>query len=351
MNVPSMTLETERLVLSPFLPAQLLALIEAPERFAAVGGLPAAQGLREFMVSGEVSADYLQTLRAASTPDPWAIGYAIVHRADQLVVGACGFKGAPRDLQAEIAYGIVPGYQRKGLATEAARALVGFALADERVELILAHTAPQPNASTHVLRKIGFRTTGQVIDPDDGPVWRWEYARPRRVPATRPGIVVRRVEPDDAAGVVAVFNPIIECGLYSSFEHPFTEAAERAFIERLGPRELMHVAIDEGSSSVVGFQSMGPFATYTTAFDHVGVIGTFVDLGRRGQGIASALYPVTFAAARAIGYEKLFTFVRADNPAAVATYQKYGFTVVGTARRHAKIHGQYVDEIAIEKWL
>jgi len=29
---------------------------------------------------------------------------------------------------------------------------------------------------------------------------------------------------------------------------------------------------------VVGFQSMAPFATYTQSFDHVGVIGTYLDV-------------------------------------------------------------------------
>jgi RimJ/RimL family protein N-acetyltransferase len=55
--------------------------------------------------------------------------------------------------------------------------------------------------------------------------------------------------------------------------------------------------------------------------------------------------------ARRKGYEKIFTFVRADNPAALATYRKQGFTIVGTARRHAKINGAYVDEIIIELFL
>ena len=43
--------------------------------------------------------------------------------------------------------------------------------------------------------------------------------------------------------------------------------------------------------------------------------------------------------------------VRADNPAALQTYLGEGFVVVGNAKRQAKIDGQYVDEILIEKWL
>lgn len=43
--------------------------------------------------------------------------------------------------------------------------------------------------------------------------------------------------------------------------------------------------------------------------------------------------------------------MRADNAAALAAYLKQGFRIVGTAFRHAKINGHYVDEILIEKLL
>ena len=86
---------------------------------------------------------------------------------------------------------------------------------------------------------------------------------------------------------------------------------------------------------MLGFQVVEPFATYTAAFDHVGTLGTYVDLAFRRQGIARRLFEVTLAAACDQGYEKIFTFVRADNPAALAAYQAQGFGIVGTARKHA----------------
>jgi len=68
----------------------------------------------------------------------------------------------------------VPDYQGRGYATEAAAALVIFALERVDVRRIRAHTAPEPNASTRVLSKCGFHHLGEVTDPEDGPVWRWE---------------------------------------------------------------------------------------------------------------------------------------------------------------------------------
>ncbi len=80
-------------------------------------------------------------------------------------------------------------------------------------------------------------------------------------------------------------------------------------------------------------------------------VGTYVDVGERRQGIASRLFAATFEAAVGLGYEKIFTYVRGDNPGALKTYLSQGFEVVGTARQQAKVNGRYVDEIIIEKLL
>ena len=164
-------------------------------------------------------------------------------------------------------------------------------------------------------------------------------------------LLIRDASPDDAAGIVSVFNPIIEARSFTLFDTPFTVEAERSYIEGLGARDIFHVAVRASDNTILGFQSMAPFATYTHAFDHVGVIGTYVDLGRRRQGIAKCLFPATFEAARQKGYEKIFTYILADNPAALATYQKHGFRVIGKAGRHAKLRGRYVDVIIVERLL
>lgn len=163
--------------------------------------------------------------------------------------------------------------------------------------------------------------------------------------------MVRSAQPEDAAAIVTIFNPIIESGKYTVFDTAFTVEAERDYIVSFPARGVFHVAVRQTDNKIVGFQSLEPFATYTHAFDHVGVVGTYVDLAERGQGIARQLFAATFEAARQKGYEKIFTFIRADNPAALATYQRQGFQIIGTARRQAKINGSYVDELMVEKFL
>ena len=164
-------------------------------------------------------------------------------------------------------------------------------------------------------------------------------------------IIVREAQPDDAAMIVAILNPAIESGWYTVLDRSFTAPEEREFILKFPERGIFHVAQGRRSGRLVGFQNLEPFATFTHAFDHVGVIATCVDLEHRRQGIGTQLFAATFAAARRKGYEKIFTYVRGDNPAALATYLKQGFRIVGTAFRQVKLKGRYVDEIVIEKLL
>ena len=95
-------------------------------------------------------------------------------------------------------------------------------------------------------------------------------------------LTIRPALATDALGIVNVINPIIEAGVYSAFDTPFSVEAERRYIEVLPPRGIFHVAVSD--EKIVGFQSMEPFATYTHAFDHVGVMGSYVDLSCRAQG-------------------------------------------------------------------
>ena len=170
-----MTLDTLRLRLVPWDPKQLLALIDTPDLFEEVVGYPAAEGLQGFYKSGDVSPKWLAALRTSVGPDPWRHGFFVLLRERGCVIGGAGYKGPPdADGMVEIAYGIAPEYQGQGYATEAATALLNYAFSDGRVRLARAHTLPEANASTHVLKKCGFAFIGTVVDPEDGTVWRWE---------------------------------------------------------------------------------------------------------------------------------------------------------------------------------
>lgn len=164
-------------------------------------------------------------------------------------------------------------------------------------------------------------------------------------------LVIRPVVPDDAEGVVNVINPIIETGRYTVFDTPFTPEFEREYILNLSGRAIFYLAEIRATGQIVGWQSLDAFADYTHAFDHVGVIGTYVSPTHHRQGIGSQLAQATFAAAKDKGYKKIFSYVRADSPQSLTFYLKLGFRIVGTAQQQAKVNSMYIDEIIIEKFL
>ena len=153
--------------------ASLDLVLQTPdEALAWVASLPPAD-------RAEVSADWIARVRATPLGDPWSLGFTAVERASGSAVGGCLFKGQPDgDGVVEVAYGIDPPHRGRGFATEAVAALASFAFASGRVRLVRAHTKPDGGASMRVLDKCGFRRVGEVTDPEDGLVCRWERGHP-----------------------------------------------------------------------------------------------------------------------------------------------------------------------------
>ena len=105
----------------------------------------------------------------------WA-GYFGVDPATRELVGSCAFKTPPRDGRVEIAYFTYPEYEGRGYATAMAQKLIALAAGAPEVREVIAHTLPESNASTRILAKVGMDCLGEVVDPDDGRVWRWRIA-------------------------------------------------------------------------------------------------------------------------------------------------------------------------------
>jgi ribosomal-protein-alanine N-acetyltransferase len=93
------------------------------------------------------------------------------------LVGWGGFKGPPRDGVVEVGYEIAEARRGRGLATEATKAMVAEAFADDRVTTVIAHTLAERNASNRVLEKVGFTHDGEGAE-DGEVVWRYSLARP-----------------------------------------------------------------------------------------------------------------------------------------------------------------------------
>ena len=123
----------------------------------------------------EIATQTARFLAATQPRWPWG-SYLAIEGSARRLVGTCGFKGNPdADGAVEIAYFTFPGEEGRGVATSIATRMVELASeATPAIMLVRAHTLPEVNASGRVLTKNGFTRVGEVIDPEDGLVWRWE---------------------------------------------------------------------------------------------------------------------------------------------------------------------------------
>ena len=133
-------------------------------------------------------------------------------------------------------------------------------------------------------------------------------------------------------------------------DESFSAEDQIEFIRSFPQRGVYHIAIDNENQKALGIQDVLPISTSDIS-RHVGEISTFASLDSHRKGIGQNLCQTTFKAAKEQGFLKLRATVRADNPHALSFYRNQGFDIIGTAKKHAFLHGKYIDEVLLEKFI
>jgi ribosomal-protein-alanine N-acetyltransferase len=100
-----------------------------------------------------------EALRAQPEIRLWGDSLVLL-RDEPRVVGSVVFHGHPADGVAEVAYSIEECSRGQGLATEATRACVEWALGQEGIAAVQATTFPWHLASLGVIRNLGMQQVG-----------------------------------------------------------------------------------------------------------------------------------------------------------------------------------------------
>lgn len=107
--------------------------------------------------------------RVGFTP-PW-VGYVAI--SNNRAVGGGAFVGPPKDGEVEIAYFTLDAEQGRGYASKTAVCLMEIARLHSPDIGLKAFTLKEENASTKILRRLGFSISGTAQDKDAGEVWEW----------------------------------------------------------------------------------------------------------------------------------------------------------------------------------
>lgn len=99
---------------------------------------------------------------AADEPLGPFFAYVIVRRSDGLAVGDAGFHGPPgADREVEIGFALAPAARGQGLAYDAARLLIEWALTQPGVDRVTARVDANNGPSVRLLKRLGFAPEGE----------------------------------------------------------------------------------------------------------------------------------------------------------------------------------------------
>ena len=121
----------------------------------------------------EILNVYSEYYKKVGYSQPWIGYFASIDGKE--IVGAGGYKGAPKEGKVEIAYGTFKKYEGQGIGTEICRQLTLLARQTDSSVRITARTLQDGEASMKILKKNGFECLGVVYDEDDGDVLEWQY--------------------------------------------------------------------------------------------------------------------------------------------------------------------------------
>jgi RimJ/RimL family protein N-acetyltransferase len=163
------TILTERLelvLLSPDLIEALLAF-DLP-RVRSLGGFEAPRGWPD-----EHDADFLRLRLSEIRGDPatarwFARGIVLPAGEERPLAGHIGFHGPPRDGTLELGYTVFEPWRRRGIATEAAGAMMDWGRREHAITRYRLSVSPDNAPSLAMAQRLGFVQTGEQWDDEDG---------------------------------------------------------------------------------------------------------------------------------------------------------------------------------------
>ncbi|MGH9150283.1 MAG: GNAT family N-acetyltransferase [Acidimicrobiales bacterium] len=159
---------------------------------------------------------------------------------------------------------------------------------------------------------------------------------------------MRLARPQDAAAILAIYNPEVTSTTHTFDLVPRTLEAQRRWI---AARSGAHPAIvAEQGGEVIGFGSLSPFrdrpAYATTVEDSV-----YVAPAARGTGVGRALLGELVRLGAVHGFHSVIARIVGGHEASVALHRNCGFELVGVEREVGRKLGRWLDVVEMQRLL
>ncbi len=160
---------------------------------------------------------------------------------------------------------------------------------------------------------------------------------------------IRPITAEDIEGFHRAVDAVARERKYLAFlEAPPLASAREFVLENIAKGNPQFVAITDGG--VAGWCDV--IRQTRPIHAHAGVLGMGLLPAYRGRGHGKRLIETTLRAAQRVGLSRVELTVHADNPRAIALYERVGFVREGIKRRATCIDGRFGDMImmAIIDW-
>lgn len=161
-------------------------------------------------------------------------------------------------------------------------------------------------------------------------------------------IQIRNATLDDAAAIADIYTQGILERIATFETEPRTETDIRKKLESDSERHPTIVAEIDGK--VVGAAWISLYRP-RECYAGIGEFSFYMDKSARGKGIGQTLLQALIDEAERLGYWKLLSRVFPFNHASLNACKKQGFREVGTYEKHAKLDGEWLDVVIIERMI
>jgi L-amino acid N-acyltransferase YncA len=160
------------------------------------------------------------------------------------------------------------------------------------------------------------------------------------------GILIRTAALDDARSIAEIYNQGIEDRV-ATFETKLRSAEDQqAWLRSNAGRYPAVVAHFDGE--IIGWAGAGPYR-HRECYQGIGEFSMYVRRDWRGRGVGDLLVAGLISEAERLGLWKLLSRIFPFNEASRALCRKHGFREVGVYEKHARLDGEWLDVVIVER--
>ena len=160
-------------------------------------------------------------------------------------------------------------------------------------------------------------------------------------------ILIRSAHSGDAVQIAAIYNQGIE-DRGATFETQFRTGTDIAL--KLAESDRFPIVVAADSARVLGWAGLSSYRS-RPCYSGIAEFSIYLDRDARGHGLGRQLLTALIDAARERGFWKLVSRIFPANAASRRLCQSCGFREVGVYEKHARLDGEWLDVVIVERLL